>query len=106
MIARFGIWEIIENDGLIGRVHGGDRDYRISRETLWQTTTYNGILIWDWLFHVSHRDWINSDNYNDFVVAFLFAQDYFNDLRPENVQITSSVQSILICQELANENNA
>jgi len=44
MITKFGIWEIEEDFGIIGKV-GPTYDYNIGKETLWQTTESNGNLL-------------------------------------------------------------
>ncbi|MFZ4796580.1 MAG: hypothetical protein ACOYMA_03745 [Bacteroidia bacterium] len=95
MIAKFGIWEIDENFGLIANIN----NYNIAKESLWNTIDISGYVVWDWLIHLSEKKWITNDNYKDLVIAFLFAQDFFIKYKPKNTKDASTAQSIYLLQQ-------
>lgn len=99
MLTKFGIWEIDEEFGLVGKVNPG-YDYNIAKERLWETTEYRGQLVWEWLIHLTEKTWITVDNYNDLVAAFLFGQDFFKNSRPTNARQASTAQTIYVGQQL------
>lgn len=99
MITKFGIWEIDEDFGIIGRINP-NYDYNIAANRLWETIEYRGHHIWNWLHHLSEKSWINPDNFNDLVAALAFAQDFFKDQKPDHALYASTAQSIFIAQQL------
>lgn len=99
MITKFGIWQIDENVGLLGKVNP-THDYKIAKETLWETTEYKGQIVWDWLIHLTEKTWIDTESLNDLIVAFLFAQDYFKSFKPSNARNASNAQTIYLAQKL------
>jgi hypothetical protein len=92
-VTKFGIWEIHKNFGIVGRVNPS-LNYKIGKETLWDTTDYKGHIVWDWLIHLTGKTWINKKIYNDFIIAFVFALDYFKKYKPNNAKEGSISQSI------------
>ena len=96
MITKIGIWEIDE-DGLTGKV-GSGYDYNIAKERLWETRDFKGQIVWDWLIHLTEKDWVTKENINDLNTAFLFCQDYFKAFKPNLTQNVSTAQTIYIQQ--------
>ena len=103
MITKFGIWEIDEEYGIIGRVNPG-YDYNIAAMRLWEAIEYRGHLVGSWLIHLSEKTWIKPENFNDLVAALAFAQDFFKDQKPGNALNASTAQSIFIAQQLVELN--
>lgn len=94
VIIRFGIWEILEDYGIVGRVNE-EYDYNISKERLWETTEeYEGVQMSGWLLHLANKKWVSSHNVNDLNTAFLFAWDYYRKHKPTNSVDFSIAQSI------------
>ncbi len=99
ILTKFGKWDIDQEFGIIGRINPG-YDYNIAKERLWETVEYKGQTVWSWLIHLAKKTWTTSDNLNDLVTAFLFAQDLFKKEKPKNVDNVSTAQSIYIAQQL------
>jgi len=96
MIVKFGIWEIDEEYGLIGRPeHGGE--YPIAKNRLWEVRNYReNVQVWDWLLHLIEKSWVKKEEVNDLNTAFCFAQDYFKEFRPEGSAYVSLAQTLYI----------
>jgi len=99
MIIKFGIWELHNHYGIIGKV-GPTYDYQIHKERLWQTQEYKGKIVWEWLIHLTEKDWITLENVNDFNIAFLFGQEIFKEFKPKEVPNVSFAQSVYIQRQL------
>ncbi len=99
MKTNFGIWEVDEDFGLLGEVNPTHK-YKIPKESLWDTTEYKGQIVWEWFIHLTEKTWIKTSNFNDFVTAFLFAQDFLKINKPNNVRKVSIAQTIYIAQQL------
>lgn len=97
MLIKFGIWEIDEKFGLVGKV---GYDYNIHSHRLWETTKVGEHELWSWLIHLSEKTWTTPDNVNDLNTAFLFAQDYFKKEKPKNVPNVSTAQTIYVQRQL------
>lgn len=100
MITKFGIWKIDENIGLLGEFNPSHNDYLIAKERLWDTIEYKGQIVWNWLIHLTEKTWIDTENLNDLIVAFLFAQEYFISFKPSNALNASNAQTIHLAQKL------
>jgi hypothetical protein len=98
MLTKFGIWEIDEDFGIIGKVNP-IYDYNITKESLWKTRKFQDLYVWEWLIHLTEKTWITIENYNDFVTAFTFAQDFFKDYKPKDNVYISIANSIYIGQQ-------
>lgn len=99
MVTKFGIWEIEKDFGIIGRLRQGE-DYNIAKETLWQTTDFKGQVVYDWLIHLTEKTWVTKEIYDDLVIAYVFAIDYFKKQKPNNAKPASISQSIYVGQQL------
>lgn len=99
-IIKIGIWEV--NDvGLVARISPkGFDDYSIQKEELWKKRDYNGKQVWDWLIHLTEKDYVDLSNVNDLNVAFFFAQDYHKSYNTRDVDYTSNAQTIFIQRQL------
>lgn len=95
MIAKFGNWEI-HKEGIDNSLTG----YYISNKTLWATQNFSGQLLWEKLLHISRKTHITSEDFNDFIIAFIFAQDYFNSEKPDNLKQISTAQSIYVSTQI------
>jgi hypothetical protein len=99
MLIKFGIWEIHEDFGIIGKV-SPTYDYPIHKEKLWDTKEYKGKLVWDWLIHLTEKNWLTLENVNDLNTAFLFGQDYFKKSKPKKSPNISTSKTIYLQRQL------
>lgn len=94
-IIKFGIWQV-ESDALVAK----SQDYIIDSSRFWETSEYNGHLVWDWLIHLASKAWINNQSVKDLNTAFFFCQDYFKNEKPSNLPYVSTAQTLYIQKQL------
>ena len=105
VIQEFGIWQIDKEYGIIGKVKEG-YDYNIMSVRLWETREYHEYLLWDWPIHLTEKKWVTKKVFDDFVLALIFAQDYFKSDRRDNSTINgSNFQTINIGRQLIDIGN-
>ncbi len=91
MIKKFGDWYVDE----LG-LSFIPSEYEIHYSNLWKTKKFNGVEIWDWIYHLSEKKFIDESNVTDFNNAFIFAQDYFKKHKPQNTKNISIEGSLKI----------
>ena len=91
-IIKFGIWQV-EKDALVGKI---SYDYIINSSRLWETSNYNGYLVWDWLIHLAQKANISPEDIKDLNTAFFFCQVYFRDQKPVNLPYVSTSKTLII----------
>ena len=89
----FGDWQIDYDYGIINDVES----YDIDAKRLWETREYNGHMLWDWLYHICQKSWVDRKSFTDLVACFTFAQDYFQKYKPDNLPNVSMAQTIYYC---------
>ncbi len=94
IIKTFGDW-IIDEGGITWTTHG---DYFIEKSRLWETIDgNNGVLLFDWLIHMAEKKQLTSENVHELNNAFIYALDYFKELKPQN--INPSLEDTLLLQK-------
>jgi hypothetical protein len=96
VIIKFGDWQV-ERDALVGKV---GYDYIIADTSLWESSEYKGILVWDWLIHLTEKPWIDKDSVKDLNMAFFFCQDYFKKLKPKDLPYISTAQTLYFQKQI------
>ena len=91
----FGIWEIDSHHGIIAQGY----DFTIPKEKLWATYNFRGHTVWLWLINITHARWVQP-HFDDFAIAFLYAQEFFAEKKPCGSDSASTVQSIYIAKQL------
>ena len=97
MKQKFGKW-VVDESGIAFEINKGNI-YYIDKIDLWKTSEYKGVLVRDWFLHLTGKDWFNKINFSDFVIAFVSAQDYLQQFKPNNSKPASIAQSIYIAQQ-------
>lgn len=71
---------------LTDQVFHWDRDdiagYSFEVKRIWETTTRQGKIYFDWPLHLAEKSWFTLEDIRDINLVFAFAIDYFQ--KPEN----------------------
>lgn len=94
MKIEFGSF-LVDNEGILIENY-----YRIDSETLWDLRNFKGVEVWDWLIHLTEKDFVTPDNYNQLNTAFFFAQSYFIAKKPEKRASASTHQTLYIQKQM------
>ncbi|KFC23259.1 hypothetical protein [Epilithonimonas lactis] len=94
MKVKFGENIVVNYDGILI-----NDNYLIEFSRLWETRDFDGVLLWDWMLHITEKEWVNSTNIGDFNTAFFFAQDLFIKNKPLHIIDASTLQTIYIQQQ-------
>lgn len=98
MNIKFGSF-VVDYDGIL--VNG---NYRIDASRLWETREFKGVLLWDWLIHLTEKTWVTSQTVGDLNTAFFLAQDLFKNQKPVHAS-TASISQTLYVQKQMLEND-
>lgn len=87
VIKEFGYWTVSDEGIEFNNMPNGDH-YEILISALWHThSRYDGgIYVWEWPFHLMDKTWLTIHDLADFNAALHFAQEYFKNLKPNNVK--------------------
>ena len=104
IVKTFGIWRIESRKGLIGFVDSSWH-YPILRHRLWEYRGSEGNYTWDWMIHLTEKNWFTEPVADDFNKAFAFAQEHFKHLKPKNIPDVSMEYSISVQKSYMSKKN-
>lgn len=84
-MVQFGIWEVDINFGLIGRPLNLPEFY-LETHKLWEIQESTLGPVWRWPIYYAHYGWFTPKVAHDFNKAFFYAQTYFENQRPFEVE--------------------
>ena len=90
MDIKFGGF-IVNKNGILCNDH-----YLIDADRLWETRDFKGVLLWDWLIHLTEKTWVNAQTVGDLNTAFFFAQDIFKNQKPIHASEGSTFQTLYV----------
>lgn len=100
-IITFGRW-IVDSKGLRYDDENGYVVYGLDFNKFWLVREYEGVLLWEWLIHLTEKAWITKENVNDLNTAFLFCQDYFKEYRPKSAKMASTAKTLIYQRKIFN----
>ncbi len=74
--------------------------YRVAAEDLWNFREFKGVLVWDWLIHLTEKDFVRPENYTFLNTAFFFAQSFFEKYKPVNLPLISTHETLYIQKQI------
>lgn len=98
MKKQIGIWEIDEF-GLTGKVNP-NYEYYIEKNRLWDVENKYGKDVWFWLIHMTTKNWITSENIDEFNSAFFLGQNYFKEISVIQKKDFITTETLLLQKQL------
>ncbi|KFF21450.1 hypothetical protein [Chryseobacterium sp. JM1] len=94
MNIKFGNF-VVDKDGIL--VNG---NYRMDASRLWETREFKGVLLWDWLIHLTEKTWVTSETVGNLNTAFFLAQDLFKNQKPVHASEASIAQTLYVQKQM------
>jgi hypothetical protein len=94
MKIQFGPF-VVDSEGIFIKNY-----YRVHADTLWDIRDFKGVEVWDRLIHLTEKDFVTPDNYDQLNTAFFFAQSYFTTKKPKNITEASTYQTLYIQKQM------
>lgn len=91
---------VVDDEGILIKGY-----YRVPAEELWDFRDFKGVLVWDWLIHLSEKDFVRSENYTFLNTAFFFAQSFFEKYKPSNLPVVSTHETLYIQKQILQQQN-
>jgi hypothetical protein len=99
MVLYFGVWQIIEEVGIVGK-DSSFGEYIIDKSRLWEIYKWENINLSDWAVHLCEKTWMTEAMLADLFNALVFAQDYFVVEKNPDLESISWAQTIYYAKYL------
>lgn len=95
---QFGIWELHEKNGLVGRPENFPEVY-LRLDNLWDVSSNGEVSVWKWPLQYATRPWFTPRIANDFNKAFFYAQYMLKDTRPSELALDIDINARTITSQ-------
>lgn len=86
---------VVDDEGILIRDY-----YRVEASALWHIRDFKDAELWDWLIHLTEKDFVTPENYEQLNTAFFFAQSYFKEMKPQKKLDVSTFQTLYIQKQM------